>query len=67
MEFTDKALILKIGKFKEADLWVRFLLGIALDFGRFCFCTNRDSRAQCLFQAGGWAWRWSAVSAARSD
>lgn len=51
MEFSDQALVVQVGKFKEADLWVRFLsakrgLFTAFAFGgcrsqkRFCGCLD---------------------------
>jgi DNA repair protein RecO (recombination protein O) len=51
MEFTDKALVLKVGAFREADLWVRFLspsrgaltafaFGGAKSKRRFCGCLD---------------------------
>lgn len=51
MEFTEKGLILKVGRFREADLWVRFLspsrgMMTAFAFGgcksrrRFCGCLD---------------------------
>ena len=51
MEFSDQALVIQVGKFREADLWVRFLspergLFTAFAFGgsrsrqRFCGCLD---------------------------
>lgn len=62
MEFTEKVIILRIGRFKEADLWVRFLSptrGImnAFAFGgcrsrrRFCGCLDHLNRV--LFRVKG--------------
>ena len=47
MEFTDKALILKIGKFKEADLWVRFLSPGRGVFTAFAFGGSRSIKRFC--------------------
>lgn len=44
MEFTDNIVILRVGKFREADLWVRFLsstLGVA---SAFAFGGSRSRR-----------------------
>jgi DNA repair protein RecO (recombination protein O) len=59
MEFTEKALILKVGRFREADLWVRFIspekgmltgfaFGGAKSVRRFCGCL--DALNQVLFR-----------------
>ncbi len=51
MEFTEKGLVLKVGRFREADIWVRFLspsrgMMTAFAFGgsksrrRFCGCLD---------------------------
>ena len=47
MDFTDKALILKIGKFKETDLWVRFLSPVRGVFTAFAFGGSRSIRRFC--------------------
>lgn len=62
MEFTEKVIILRIGRFKEADLWVRFLSptrGIMNGFAfggcrsrrRFCGCLDHMNRV--LFRVKG--------------
>lgn len=59
MEFTEKALIFKVGRFREADLWVRyfspsggartaFAFGGARSVKRFCGCL--DTLNQVLFR-----------------
>lgn len=61
MEFTEKALVLKTGRFREADLWVRLLspsrgVFTAFAFGgvrsrrRFCGCL--DALNLALFKVG---------------
>lgn len=61
MEFTEKALVLKTGRFREADLWVRLLspsrgVYTAFAFGgarsrrRFCGCL--DGLNLALFKVG---------------
>lgn len=50
MEFTDKGIILRMGRFKEADLWVRFLSpehGIVTAFA-FGGCRSRQRFGGCL-------------------
>lgn len=59
MEFTEKALIFKVGRFREADVWVRyfspsggvrtaFAFGGARSVKRFCGCL--DALNQVLFR-----------------
>lgn len=50
MEFTDKGIILRIGRFKEADLWVRFLSPERGIFTAFAFggCRSRQRFSGCL-------------------
>lgn len=59
MEFTEKALILKVGRFRETDLWVRycsssggvrtaFAFGGARSVKRFCGCL--DTLNQVIFR-----------------
>ncbi len=50
MEYTDKGIILRIGRFKEADLWVRFLSPERGIFTAFAFggCRSRQRFAGCL-------------------
>ncbi len=50
MDVTDKGIILRIGRFKEADLWVRFLSperGILTAFA-FGGCRSRQRFSGCL-------------------
>ena len=44
MEFTDRVLILRIGKFREADLWVRFLSPMRGILSAFAFGAARSRR-----------------------
>ncbi|HMM37735.1 MAG TPA: DNA repair protein RecO [Desulfovibrio sp.] len=61
MEFTEKALVLKVGRFRENDAWVRclgpghgvftaFAFGAARSRRRFCGCL--DTLNLVLFQVG---------------
>lgn len=50
MEFTDQALVLRVGRFREADLWVRFLSrqrGVVSAFA-FGGCRSRRRFCGCL-------------------
>lgn len=47
MEFSDQALVLHVGKFKEADLWVRFLSAKRGLFTAFAFGGSRSRRRFC--------------------
>ena len=62
MEWTDKALVLHVGSFREADLWVRLLTrrqGVltAFAFGgsrsrrRFCGCLDIGNSILCRVQS----------------
>lgn len=50
MEFTDKVLILRVGRFRETDLWVRFLSAKHGVASAFAFGGSRSRRrfAGCL-------------------
>ncbi|WP_174408272.1 DNA repair protein RecO [Desulfovibrio psychrotolerans] len=50
MEFSDKGIILRVGRFKEADLWVRFLSPARGLFTAFAFggCRSRQRFSGCL-------------------
>lgn len=50
MDYTDKGIILRIGRFKEADLWVRFLSPEHGIFTAFAFggCRSRQRFSGCL-------------------
>lgn len=50
MDFTDQALVLRVGRFREADLWVRFLCrqrGVVSAFA-FGGCRSRRRFCGCL-------------------
>ena len=47
MEFSDQALVIHVGKFKEADLWVRFLSARRGLFTAFAFGGSRSRRRFC--------------------
>lgn len=47
MEFSEQALILRMGKFKEADLWVRFLSPSRGVYTAFAFGGSRSIRRFC--------------------
>lgn len=47
MDFSDKALILRTGKFKEADLWVRLLSPARGLFTAFAFGGSRSIKRFC--------------------
>ena len=47
MEFSDQALVIHVGKFKEADLWVRFLSAKRGLFTAFAFGGSRSRRRFC--------------------
>ena len=47
MEFSDQALVIQVGKFKEADLWVRFLSAKRGLFTAFAFGGSRSRRRFC--------------------
>lgn len=47
MEFSDQALVLHVGKFREADLWVRFLSPKRGLFTAFAFGGSRSRRRFC--------------------
>ena len=64
VEWTDKALVLRVGRFREADMWVRLLVpsrGIvqAFAFGgsrsrrRFCGCLDLLNTVLCRVRATG--------------
>ena len=50
MEFSDQALVVQVGKFKEADLWVRFLSAKRGLFTAFAFggCRSQNAFAAAL-------------------
>ncbi|TVM35082.1 DNA repair protein RecO [Oceanidesulfovibrio marinus] len=47
MEFTEKALVLKVGAFREADLWVRFLSPSRGMLTAFAFGGSKSKRRFC--------------------
>ena len=47
MEFSDQALVVHVGKFREADLWVRFLSAKRGLFTAFAFGGSRSRRRFC--------------------
>lgn len=47
MEFSDQALVIRVGKFREADLWVRFLSAKRGLFTAFAFGGSRSRRRFC--------------------
>ncbi len=47
MEFSDQALVVYVGKFREADLWVRFLSPKRGLFTAFAFGGSRSRRRFC--------------------
>lgn len=47
MDFSDQALILKVGKFKETDLWVRMLSPVRGLYTAFAFGGSRSIRRFC--------------------
>lgn len=47
MEFTEQGLILRVGRFKEADLWVRFLTPRRGVISVFAFGGSRSRRRFC--------------------
>ena len=47
MEFSDQVLVLHVGKFREADLWVRFLSARRGLFTAFAFGGSRSRRRFC--------------------
>lgn len=47
MDFSDQALILKIGKFKETDLWVRMLSPVRGVYTAFAFGGSRSIKRFC--------------------
>ena len=47
MEFSDQALVIQVGKFREADLWVRFLSAKRGLFTAFAFGGSRSRRRFC--------------------
>ncbi|MBQ4132684.1 MAG: DNA repair protein RecO [Desulfovibrionaceae bacterium] len=47
MDFSDKALIFKLGKFREADLWVRMLSPSRGIYTAFAFGGSRSIRRFC--------------------
>lgn len=47
MEFSDQALVIQVGKFREADLWVRFLSAKRGLFTAFAFGGSRSQRRFC--------------------